>query len=94
MVAYVPLRWTVGDVRPDIHVVDLGARAGAAGPTVRTGGKPTAYHVVAGDYLDAIAARLHLSLNDLLYLNPATLPGPMSTVVETGDVLNLSKSNR
>jgi hypothetical protein len=94
MVAYAPLTWTVGDVRPDIHVVDRGARTGAMGSTNTTDGKPTAYRVVAGDYLDAIAARFHLSLNDLFYLNPARYPSPLSLVVETGEVLNLSKSNR
>ena len=94
LVAYAPLTWTVRDMRPDIHVVDRGTRAGAMGSTDTTDGKPTAYHVVAGDYPDAIAARFHVSLDDLSYLNPARSPGPVSTVVETGEVVNLSKSNR
>jgi hypothetical protein len=94
MVAYAPLKWTVGDPRPDIHVVDRGPGAGAEGHVARVGGTTTAYTVVVGDNLNSIAARFHLTLDDLFYLNPARTPSPLSTETEVGVVLNLSKSNR
>jgi hypothetical protein len=94
MVAYAALTWTVGDPRPDIHVIDRGPRAGARGHVVTVGGKATAYTVVAGDNLVSIAARFNLTLDDLFYLNPARTPSPLSTVTEVGETLNLSKSSR
>jgi LysM domain len=94
LVAYAPLTWVVGDPRPDIHVVDLGTRAGATGQVTEVGGKLGAYTVVTGDNLTSIAARFQLTLNDLFYLNPARAPSPLRTVTQIGEVLNLSKSNR
>ena len=94
MVAYATLTWTVGDPRPDIHVIDRGPQKGADGPVAVADGAPRSYAVVAGDNLSSIAARFHLSLDDLFYLNPARTPSPLSTVVEPGEVLNLSKSGR
>lgn len=94
MVAYAQLTWTIGDPRPDIHVADRGRRTGAEGHAVDAGGAPKSYTVVAGDNLSSIAARFNLTLDDLFYLNPARTPSPLSTVIETGDVLNLSKLGR
>lgn len=94
MIAYAPLAWTVGDPRPDIHVLDKGSRPGATGHPAEVDGTVRSYVVVAGDNLDSIAARFNLTPSELFYLNPARTPSPLSTVVKVGEILNLSKSNR
>jgi hypothetical protein len=92
--AYAPLKWTVGDRRPDIHVIDGGTRTGAEGHALTVDGKLRSYTVISGDNLDSIASRFHLTLSELFYLNPARTPSPVNTTTEIGEVLNLSKSYR
>jgi LysM repeat protein len=94
LVAYAPLHWTIPDLRPDIKVVDKGWEPGATGAVVTRSGHPFSYTVVAGDSLSGIALRFSLTLNELLYLNPARLPGATDSVAPAGEVINLSKSNR
>jgi hypothetical protein len=94
LVAYAPLRWTIGDLRPDIRVADKGWRPGAVGAVVIKSGHPYSYKVVRGDNLKVIAARFKLNLDQLFYLNPARAPSPTDPVAHVGEVLNLSKNNR
>jgi LysM repeat protein len=94
LVAYAPLQWRIGDLRPDIKVVDKGWEPGATGAVVTRSGHPFSYTVVAGDNLSEIAGRFSLTLDQLFYLNPARLPGPTDPVAHAGEIINLSKSNR
>jgi len=94
LAAYAPLKWTIGDIRPDISVVDHGKRAGAEGTPVTVKGKPWTYQVVADDNLSSIAQRFGITVQDLFYLNPARSPSPEDPVAYTGETLNLSKANR
>jgi len=94
IVGIAPLKWTIGDTRPEIQVADHGSRPGAEGSVESASGRPTAYTVAANDNLTAIAARFGVSISDLFYLNPAREPNPQSLYARAGEVLNLSKSNR
>jgi hypothetical protein len=91
LVAFAPLHWTIGDIRPDIKVIDEDARPGAKGTIAGTKDKPLAYDVVGGDNLTVIAKRFNLTLEQLLYLNPTREPGPDSPTARAGEILNLSK---
>jgi hypothetical protein len=95
VVAYAVLHWTIGDIRPDIHVVDHGPRSGASGrATVGSSGQLLAYTVVANDNLTVIAKRFNLSLEQLFYLNPTRMPGSEDPTARAGETLNLSKRSR
>jgi hypothetical protein len=94
LIAYAPLRWSIDDQRPGLHVADSGPRIGAEGQLTTAGGQPVSYTVVSGDTLGAIAARFGITINDLFYLNPTRSPNPENPDAITSEVLNLSKSGR
>jgi hypothetical protein len=94
LVAYAPLRWSIGDLRPGLHVADSGPRIGAEGQPTTAAGQPVSYTVVSGDTLGAIAARFGITIDDLFYLNPTRSPNPEIPDAITSEVLNLSKFGR
>ncbi|HEX4058001.1 MAG TPA: LysM domain-containing protein [Galbitalea sp.] len=94
LAAYAPLKWTIGDIRPDIKVSDGGSRVGARGTVIEENGALRSYTVVAGDNFSSIGERFHITVDDIYYLNPARSPSPEDPNVEIGEVLNLSKAHR
>lgn len=88
------LDWTIPDMRPGLVVADSGKTGGATGEVTLVDGQPRSYTVAADDLAEEVAARLGISVIDLFYLNPdrpAPVPYPL---LDTGEVLNLSKEHR
>lgn len=93
--AVAPLHWTLPDMRPGLVVTDAGPAGGARGPVTLSEGDPVAYAVVDDDRLPAIATRFGITLDDLLYLNPArAVPGDDPALAYIGEVLNLDIASR
>jgi hypothetical protein len=95
-VGYANLTWDIPDLRPDLVVVDAGAREHAQGTVaLDDDGIPLSYTSVEGDRLSLIAKRLGISQDDLRYLNPTdNLFGGSTLDVPAGEILNLSKDDR
>lgn len=90
-----PLTWTLPDMRPGLAVTDDGPTGGARGEVELSDGYPVAYSVVDDDLLPSIAARFGVTLDDLLYLNPArAVPGDDPALAYVGETLNLDPANR
>jgi hypothetical protein len=94
VVALAPLTWTMPDLRPDTRVVDSGETGGATGVATDTEGRPVSYTVAPNDLLPEIAARFGITVDDLLYLNPARNPPGDPRWAHLDEVLNLDKSSR
>ncbi|KJC65759.1 LysM peptidoglycan-binding domain-containing protein [Agreia bicolorata] len=94
IVSHAPLAWNTPDMRPGLDVVDEGPATGAMGVVTLDGGDPLSYTVAQGDTLAAVAERFGIALDDLFYLNPRRSPNPEDAHAFTGEVLNLSRSNR
>ena len=93
--AVAPLTWTLPDMRPGLVMSDAGSTGGARGEVELSEGDPLAYTVVDDDLLPAIAARFGVTLDDLLYLNPArVVPGDDPALAYVGETLNLDPANR
>jgi hypothetical protein len=88
------VKWNVPDMRPNLHVRDLGPRAGASGDVTVQNSVPVAYQVAPGDSLPKIAARFSVQVIDLFYLNPARPTGQADYGAHPGEILNLSKQLR
>jgi hypothetical protein len=88
--------WSMPTVRPWLQVVDGEPRSGATGATILVDDTPVSYAVAPNDTLDAVADRLGITADDLLYLNPArqnaTSTGP--EILVAGEQLNLVVSDR
>ena len=67
------VRWSIPERATNVHPVDGGARAGAAGsvPETTPSGAPARYVVAAGDTFDGVAQRFGITSQDLLWLNPS-----------------------
>ena len=67
------IRWSIPERATNVHPVDGGARAGAAGrvPETTPSGAPARYVVAAGDTFDGVAQRFGITSQDLLWLNPS-----------------------
>jgi hypothetical protein len=94
IVTHAPLTWNTPDLRPGLAVVDSGAVTGAMGVVSLDGDQPISYTVAQGDTLAVVAERFGITLDDLFYLNPRRSPNPEDAQAFTGEVLNLSRSNR
>lgn len=93
--AVAPLTWTMPDMRPGLVVTDAGSTGGARGDVEVSDGVPIDYAVVDDDRLAEIAARFGITLDDLLYLNPArVVPGDDPALAYVGETLNLDPANR
>jgi hypothetical protein len=88
--------WSMPSVRPGLQVVDGEPGPGATGATIFVDETPVVYSVAPNDTLDAVADRLGITADDLLYLNPArhnaTSTGP--EILVAGEQLNLVVSDR
>ncbi|MET0480188.1 MAG: hypothetical protein ABWZ69_02410 [Mycetocola sp.] len=87
------LTWTLPDLRPGLVVADTGKTGGATGDVTFTGTDPLAYTVARNDLAAEVAARFGITVSDVFYLNPTRLNGTQS-LLQTGEVLNLSKAHR
>lgn len=87
--AFAPVAWTVPDTRPQLHVHDSGSATGAEGAATTSSGVSTSYLVARGDYLNGIAGRFGISIDDIAFLNPFH-----TTQLQPGQRLNLSKALR
>jgi hypothetical protein len=85
------LTWTMPDMRPNLHVTDLGSRRYAAGKVKMVDGAPAAYVVATNDVMAVIAERFGITVDDLMYLNATRMAGPTA---RAGETLNLSKRLR
>lgn len=67
------VRWSIPERATNVHPVDGGERAGAAGrvPETTPSGAPARYVVAAGDTFDGVAQRFGITSQDLLWLNPS-----------------------
>ncbi|SKA95460.1 LysM domain-containing protein [Agreia bicolorata] len=95
VVASAPIVWTMSPRRPDLKVADTGQTAGAAGVVaVDDSGAAISYTVAPGDTLSSIAERFGISVDDIFYLNPSRGLAPQDQSAYTGEVLNLSLTDR
>lgn len=94
LLSHAPLVWSIPDLRPGLEVVDSGPVTGAMGTVTLAGAEPATYTVAQGDTLAAVADRFGIALDDLFYLNPRRSPNPEDSHAFTGEVLNLSRTNR
>ncbi|WP_182048059.1 LysM domain-containing protein [Curtobacterium sp. ME26] len=71
VLAVAPVRWSVPARQTNVHPVDGGARANAAGPvTATTGsGAPRTYTVARNDLIGDVAARFGISVKALVWCN-------------------------
>lgn len=89
------LSWTIGDLRPDLEVVDAGRAEHATGEvTLADDGGPLRYLIAPGDLYADIAARFGLRPEDLDYLNPVSDWSSGRDYLEAGCTLNLAKESR
>ncbi len=94
IVARADITWNFAPRRSYIKAVDTGASIGAGGAVAIVDGSPASYVVAPKDLIDEVAARFHLTADDILYLNNARVPNPGSRVLLTGEKLNLILANR
>lgn len=85
------INWTMQPLYPDITVTDSGETGGAKGFVTFEGDVPVSYTVNQGDVLAEIAARLGLTSDELLWLNPRR---PDPTTAYKDETLNLSPFRR
>ena len=83
--------WTMTPLYPDLAVSDSGETGGAKGVVTLEGDVPVSYTVNQGDVLEEIAARLGLTTDQLVWLNPRR---PDPTTVYKDETLNLSPTRR
>ncbi len=71
VLAVAPVRWSVPERQTNVHPVDGGARANAAGPVTATtpSGAPRSYTVAPDDLIGDVAARFGISVKALVWLN-------------------------
>lgn len=71
VLAVAPVRWSVPQRQTNVHPVDAGARANAAGPVTATtaSGAPRSYTVARDDLIGDVAARFGVSVKALVWLN-------------------------
>ncbi|QCR44356.1 hypothetical protein C1N91_13360 [Curtobacterium sp. SGAir0471] len=71
VLAVAPVRWSVPQRQTNVHPVDGGARANAAGPVTATtaSGAPRSYTVARDDLIGDVAARFGISVKALVWLN-------------------------
>ena len=94
-IASAVLTWTLPDMRPGLgSVIDGGRRTAAQGTVTFHDGKPVSYATVAGDTLIAIAQRLGVTTDDLVYLNPRRPSAYKADTAYAEEVLNLERSAR
>jgi hypothetical protein len=94
IIALATIHWTLASPYPGLAVHDRGVIAGAQGVTTLVDGKPYSYTTVQADAWEDIAHRFGLTPAQLLYLNPIRHPEAEPAEAYTGQVLNLSPTNR
>ncbi|RWZ61072.1 LysM domain-containing protein [Labedella populi] len=94
--ARVDIAWTMPEVRPGLAVVAGDIIPNAAGEIALEDGVPASYTVVSRDTLDAVARRLGITPEDVLFLNPARLNDTATQRSElvAGERLNLVLARR
>ena len=85
------LAWTLPDMRPGLALNDTGKTGGAAGEVALEDGEPLTYTVAINDLLPEVAARLSVTPDDIVYLNPGRT---RYELLQLGEVLNLSRAHR
>jgi LysM repeat protein len=94
IIALATIHWTMKPIYPGLTVHDRGVIPGAQGVTTLADGKPYSYTTVQADAWEDIAKRYGLTSAELLYLNPIRHPEAEPAEAYTGQVLNLSPTNR
>jgi hypothetical protein len=87
------LHWTRSPALAGLHAVDSGATLAAAGTVRSRDGRPVAYEVATDDQLAAVARRLGLTPDEVLYLNPRRTRGDSRTLYYD-ETLNLDPDGR
>ena len=93
VVARAGITWSFAPLRSGLRVVDSGPTGGARGHVGLIDGEPATYTVAADDLLGEVAARVGISLDDLLYLNPSFGDSPYRELL-VGETLNLAVAGR
>jgi LysM repeat protein len=94
IIALATIHWTMKSIYPGLTVHDRGIIPGAQGVTKAVNGKPYSYTTIQADAWEDIAKRYGLTPAELLYLNPIRHPEAEPAEAYTGQVLNLSPTNR
>jgi hypothetical protein len=65
------VNWSIPVRRSNVHPVDGGARASAAGSitTTTSAGEPKSYRIASGDIICVAAQHFGISIHDLIWLN-------------------------
>jgi LysM repeat protein len=88
------LTWTIPHLPSIFAAVDTGPAPQAMGTTTLVGGKPVSYQVAPNDTIAAVAKRFKITVNALLYVDPAAdLPNPWATL-PPGERITFAKATK
>ncbi|PZF58214.1 LysM domain-containing protein [Curtobacterium sp. MCSS17_008] len=91
VLAVAPVRWSVPERQTNVHPVDGGSRANAAGPVTAStaSGAPRSYTVARDDLIGDVAARFGISVKALVWLNADVQVFGDDQYLYAGTTLNL-----